>query len=69
MASFSSWFVGFSDGTADSAKKDATSGGACTADPPLRLTLNVLGEPFLPEPFLPYKDVTCFTAYITSSSK
>ena len=36
--------TGFSDGTVESAANEASKGGACEADPPLRLTISVSGK-------------------------
>ena len=44
MASLLTNPTGFSDGTLESAANDASRGGACEADPPLRLTISVSGE-------------------------
>lgn len=36
--------LGFSDGTIASTGRDITHGGACALNPPLKLTVNVLGQ-------------------------
>ena len=42
------WYVGFSDGTEESAESEiAREGGGCSREPPLRLTINVVPSKLL----------------------
>ena len=42
------WYVGFSDGTEESAEsRIAREGGGCSREPPLRLTINVVPSKLL----------------------
>lgn len=44
MASFQLvHIIGFSDGTLSGAEQNSDKGGACAADPPLRLTIIIAG--------------------------